>query len=177
MNAQHSDHQAEDIVTPIDRDEDTDNLAMNAEATLLCALMFSVPGDDEPAIAAAHLRAGDFADPRRGELFTVIARLIAAGEGHDPVRVQSHLANNGNAHPRVTELLATIALLETPPVGIQARALDVLNAAYRRDFRAAAQRQAQAADEEPTDQLFDIILEAGTAMRAYTRRLADLAGA
>lgn len=177
MNAQHSDRQAEDVVTAIDHNDDTDNLAMNAEATLLCALMFSVPGDDEPALASAHLRADDFADPRRGELFTVIARLIKAGEGHDPVRVQSHLANNGNANPRVTELLATIALLETPPVGIQARALDVLNAAYRRDFRAAAQRQAQAADEEPTDQLFDIILAAGTQMRTYTRRIADLANA
>lgn len=176
MNA-HNARQAEDIVTPIAHVEDTDNLAMNAEATLLCALMFSVPGDPDPAIAAAHLRADDFSDPRRGELFTVIAQLIKAGEGHDPVRVQSHLANNGNAQPRVTELLATIALLETPPVGIQARALDVLNAAYRRSFRAAAQRQAQAADEEPTDALFDIILEAGTAMRTYTRRIAELTNA
>lgn len=179
MTAQPNATQAEDLVTPIGRDDmpESGDLALNPEAALLCALMHSAPSDELDTVAA-HLGAGDFENPRYGELFTVIAELITAGEGHDPQRIDAHMQDHGLVSGHHGALrraaLRSTMLLGTPALGIQARAVDILKAAYRRAYRAAAQRQMQAAEEAATDQLFDIILDAGTAMRTYTRRIAAL---
>jgi len=155
-------------------------LRLDPEATLLCAMMFSRDAD-ELALVAEHLSAEDFINPRFGELFTALTELIAAGEGHEPTRVLAHLHNVGELAGHKGKLradaLQAISLLDTPALGLQGRALDVLRATYRRAYRAAAQRQLQAADEAATDHLFDIILDAGTQMRTYTRRLDALARA
>lgn len=182
MTAQPNDTQAEDLVTPIDRDDmpEAGDLALNPEAALLCALMYSAPSDELDTVAR-HLTADDFENPRYGELFAILVDLIEAGEGHDPQRIEAHMTDHGLVSGRHgaqrREALRATMLLGIPALGIQARALDILKAAYRRAYRAGAVRQAQAAEEAATDQLFDIILDAGTTMRAYTRRIDDLTNA
>ena len=147
---------------------------LDPEAALLCALLHTA---DTGAVRhiTGHLVQGDFLNPRYGELFQVLADLARAGEPHGPTRVLAALQGAGRLAGHHGKLLAdalrTVALLGTPAVGLHAHATDVLDASHRRTFVAVTHTLTRAAAEAPTDDLFDLMLNEGRAMRREWNRL------
>lgn len=151
---------------------------LDPEAALLCALLHTTD-TIEAAHIAAHLTSDDFLSPRYGDLFAVTADLITAGEPHHAPRVLAALSGAGRLaghHGRLlADSLQTVALLGTPAVGVLTLATDVLDAAYRRRFARTTADLTRAASEAPTDDLFELLLDHGRAMRRETQRRATLA--
>src|SRR5699024_6300226 len=116
----------------------------------------------------------DYLNPRYAELHEAITALIKAEEPHHATRVLAHLRGTGQLaghHGRLlTDSLQTVTLLGTPAVGVRTLAADVLDASYRRRFATAAAALTRASTEAPTDDLFELMLEQGRAMRAETNR-------
>lgn len=152
---------------------------LDPEAALLCALLHTADTAEARHITA-HLEASDFLNPRYGDLYCVIADLIAVGEPHHAPRVLAALTNAGRMAGHQGRLLAdalqVVALLGTPAIGVRTLAVDVLDAAYRRRFARTAAELTRASTEAPTDDLFEILLDQGRAMRRETTRRADLTG-
>lgn len=150
---------------------------LDPEAALLCALLHTTDTTETRHITA-HLTAGDFLNPRYGDVFAVIADLVTADEPHHPTRVLAAMTSAGRIAGHHGQLLVdalqTVTLLGTPAVGLTTLAADVLDAAYRRRFAATAQALTQASAEAPTDALFEILLAQGRAMRTETNRRAAL---
>ena len=149
---------------------------LDPEAALLCALLHTTDTTEARHITA-HLTESDFLNTRYGQLYAVIAELIAADEPHHPTRVLAALTSAGRMaghHGRLlADALQTVTLLGTPAVGLTTLAADVLDAAYRRYFAVTAQALTQASTEAPTDALFDILLDHGRTMRReHNRRTA-----
>lgn len=146
---------------------------LDPEAALLCALLHTTVTAEARHITG-HLEAGDFLNPRYSAIYTVIAELVDANEPHHPTRVLAALTNagriTGHHGQLLVDALQIVTLLGTPAVGLTTLAADVLDAAYRRRFAATAQVLTQASAEAPTDDLFEILLEQGRAMRAETNR-------
>lgn len=152
---------------------------LDPEAALLCALLHTTDTTEARHITG-HLEASDFLNPRYSDLYSVIADLIAAGEPHHAPRVLAALTNAGRMAGHQGRLLAdalqVVALLGTPAIGVRTLAADVLDAAYRRRFARTAAELTRASTEAPTDDLFEILLDQGRAMRRETTRRADLTG-
>ncbi|MCY1655731.1 DNA helicase [Dietzia sp. SL131] len=150
---------------------------LDPEAALLCALLHTTDTTEARHITA-HLEASDFLNPRYGDLYSVIADLIAASEPHHAPRVLAALTNAGRMAGHQGRLLAdalqVVALLGTPAIGVRTLATDVLDAAYRRRFARTAAELTRASTEASTDDLFEILLDQGRAMRRETTRRADL---
>ena len=150
---------------------------LDPEAALLCALLHTTDTTEARHITR-HLTAGDFLTPRYDELYAVIADLVTADEPHHPTRVLAALTSAGRMaghHGRLlADALQTVTLLGTPAVGLTTLAADVLDAAYRRRFAATAKALTRASAEAPTDELFEILLAQGRAMRTETKRRASL---
>ena len=152
---------------------------LDPEAALLCALLHTGDTADARHIAA-HLAEADFLNPSYGALFQVTVDLITAGEPHHAPRVLAALTSAGRMAGHHGKLLAdalqVVALLGTPAVGVRTLAADVLDAAYRRRFARTAADLNRASAEAPTENLFEILLDHGRAMRRETERRASLAG-
>ena len=150
---------------------------LDPEAALLCALLHTTDTTEARHITG-HLEASDFLNPRYGDLYSVIADLIAAGEPHHAPRVLAALTNAGRMAGHQGRLLAdalqVVALLGTPAIGVRTLAADVLDATYRRRFARTAAELTRASTEAPTADLFEILLDQGRAMRRETTRRADL---
>lgn len=148
----------------------------DVEALCLCALLWA----PAPAAAAVTklLSAADFHDPTHGDLFTVLAVQIHAGRPHDPASIAAALTDTGQAAGHHgTQLTRGLALATTAGAAPEAAghyALAVATAAYRRGFHAAATSLTQAAQQLPTDDLFDHLLTVGRARRTATTRLQHL---
>lgn len=151
---------------------------LDPEAALLCAMLHT-SDTAEAAHIAGHLTDADFLTVRYGELFQVVAELVAAGEPHHAPRVLSALRDGGRLaghHGRLlADALQTVTLLGTPTVGLRTLAADVIAAAYRRAFVRAAADLTRASREAPTDDLFELLLDQGRALRTETKRRAALA--
>ncbi|MEV8223085.1 DnaB-like helicase N-terminal domain-containing protein [Dietzia maris] len=152
---------------------------LDPEAALLCALLHTTDTTEARHITR-HLEASDFLNPRYGDLYSVIADLIAAGEPHHAPRVLAALTSAGRMAGHqgrlLTDALQVVALLGTPAIGVRTLAADVLDAAYRRRFARTAAELTRASTEAATDDLFEILLDQGRAMRRETKRRADLTG-
>ena len=150
---------------------------LDPEAALLCALLHTTDTSEARHIAD-HLDAGDFLGPRYGDLFHAVADLIAAGEPHHAPRVLSALSGSGRLaghHGRLlADALQTVTLLGTPAVGLRTLAADVLDAAYRRRFARSAADLTRASREAHTDDLMDLMVDQGRAMRRETNRRESL---
>lgn len=150
---------------------------LDPEAALLCALLHTTD-TTEVCHITAHLTEADFLNPRYGQLYAVITELITADDPHHPTRVLAALASAGRMTGHHGQLLAdalqTVTLLGTPAIGLTTLAADVLDAAYRRRFATTAQVLTQASAEAPTDDLFEILLAQGRAMRTETKRRVSL---
>ncbi|MDV8002870.1 DnaB-like helicase N-terminal domain-containing protein [Rhodococcus sp. IEGM 1408] len=150
---------------------------LDPEAALLCALLHTSDTAETRHITG-HLEAADFLSPRYGDLFQVIADLIAASQPHHAPRVLAALTSAGRMAGHHGQLLAdalqVVTLLGTPAVGLRTLAADVLDAAYRRRFARTAAELTRASAEAPTDALFEILLDHGRAMRRETNRRESL---
>ncbi|WP_081821479.1 DnaB-like helicase N-terminal domain-containing protein [Rhodococcus sp. UNC23MFCrub1.1] len=142
------------------------------ESLTLCALLWST----DPAAAVRVTDAlvpADFATPAYAELFTVIADLVTSGQPHDPASVAAvlHRAGGGQKDAPLRRALADVVTADAPAVSVAHYADIVLSQSYRRSFHITGQRLIQAAEQGPEDELFDYMVELGTAQRAAWRRL------
>ena len=143
------------------------------ESLTLCALMWSV--DTAAAVRVTDaLEPADFAEPAYAELFTVIADLVTSGQPHDPASVAAvlHRAGGGQKDAPLRRALADVVTADTTGSSAAVHYADiVLSQSYRRSFHITGQRLTQAAEQGPEDELFDYMVELGTAQRAAWKRL------
>ncbi|MDF6103088.1 DnaB-like helicase N-terminal domain-containing protein [Gordonia hongkongensis] len=153
----------------------------HAEVLLLSALLWATPAHhDELADIVGLVRAEDFYVQAHGELFTIIAELIADGtrRAHDATTVAHELRRQGRAATLGAERLtrALVAATSAGADGIQARhyAAMVVADAYRRRYRAAGDGITHAADHLPEAELWDYMCAHGIALREHRTRLSAL---
>ncbi|WP_328811713.1 DnaB-like helicase N-terminal domain-containing protein [Rhodococcus sp. NBC_00294] len=143
------------------------------ESLTLCALMWSV--DTAAAVRVADaLMPADFAEPAYAELFSVIADLVTTGQPHDPASVAAvlHRAGGGQKDAPLRRALADVVTADTTGSSAAVHYADiVLSQSYRRSFHITGQRLIQAAEQGPEDELFDYMVQLGTAQRAAWKRL------
>ncbi|MBY6687482.1 DNA helicase [Rhodococcus sp. BP-149] len=143
------------------------------ESLTLCALMWSVDTAAAARVTDALVPA-DFAEPAYAELFTVIADLVTSGRPHDPASVAAvlHRAGGGQKDAPLRRALADVVTADTTGSSAAVHYADiVLSQSYRRSFHITGQRLMQAAEQGPEDELFDYMVELGTAQRAAWKRL------
>ena len=143
------------------------------ESLTLCALLWSTDPAADARVTDALVPA-DFATPAYAELFTVIAELVAGGQPHDPASVAAvlHRAGGGQKDAPLRRALADVVTADTAGSSAAVHYADiVLSQSYRRSFHIAGQRIVQAAEQGPEDELFDYMVELGTAQRAAWKRL------
>ncbi len=148
----------------------------DVEALCLCALLWA----PAPAVATVTelLQAADFYDPTYGDLLTALAVQVHAGRPHDPASIAAALTDTGRAVGRhgtqLTRALARATAAGAAPEAAGHYALAVATAAYRRGFNTAATGLTQAAQQLPTNDLFDHLLTIGRERRTATTRLQQL---
>lgn len=164
----------EDLDTSVEPGYDP---ATDPEAMLLCALMDvrnqSTDGADIERITST-LTAADFEDPAHARMYGHIVDLIAAGQPHDFASVTGALIRSGADGAKDAPLrkrLMGIVTAGAHSVAAVHYADNVLSQSYRRSFHIAGQRLTQAAEEAPEADLFDYMVELGTAQRAAFNRL------
>lgn len=143
------------------------------ESLTLCALMWSTDPAADARVTEA-LVPGDFTEPAYAELFTLIAALVTDGQPHDPASVAAVMHRSGGGGQKDAPLrraLANVVTADAPAVSAVHYADIVLSQAYRRSFHIAGQRLMQAAEQGPEDELFDYMVQLGTAQRAAWKRL------
>ncbi|WP_042575131.1 DnaB-like helicase N-terminal domain-containing protein [Rhodococcus sp. MEB064] len=143
------------------------------ESLTLCALMWST--DTAAAVRVTDaLVPADFAEPAYAELFTVIADLVTTGQPHDPASVAAvlHRAGGGQKNAPLRRALADVVTADTTGSSAAVHYADiVLSQSYRRSFHVTGQRLIQAAEQGPEEELFDYMVQLGTAQRAAWKRL------
>ncbi|WP_415977512.1 DnaB-like helicase N-terminal domain-containing protein [Rhodococcus sp. 077-4] len=151
--------------------------ATDPEAMLLCALMDvrnqSADGTDIERITST-LTTTDFEDPAHARMYGHIVDLIAAGQPHDFASVTGALIRSGADGAKDAPLrkrLMGIVTAGAHSVAAVHYADNVLSQSYRRSFHIAGQRLTQAAEEAPEADLFDYMVELGTAQRSAFNRL------
>ncbi|KQU28404.1 hypothetical protein ASG69_10340 [Rhodococcus sp. Leaf225] len=120
------------------------------------------------------LEPADFAEPAYAELFAVIAELVTSEQPHDPASVAAvlHRGGGGQKDAPLRRALADVVTADITGFSASVHYADiVLSQSYRRSFHIAGQRLMQAAEEGPEDELFDYMVELGTAQRAAWSRL------
>ena len=143
------------------------------ESLTLCALLWSTDPAADARVTDALVPA-DFATPAYAELFTVIASLVADDQPHDPASVAAvlHRAGGGQKDAPLRRALADVVTADTAGSSAAVHYADiVLSQSYRRSFHITGQRLIQAAEQGPEDELFDYMVQLGTAQRAAWKRL------
>lgn len=168
-------------LAPVDGDYDDSaagyDPALDPEALLLCALMWSYRGEltsTEVARITTTLTADDFDDPAHRRLFTVIAQLVADGTPHDGASVTGALIRSGAEGDKDGPLRKRLLGIVTAGAdGLTAThyADLVISQAYRRSFHTAGTAITAAAQELPEEDLFEHMLEYGRRQRAALNRL------
>ena len=164
---------------PIDAgDFDDTDPAEASELLLLSALLWA--SAEQAAAVTELVEDTDFHKTSHATVFAVIADLAAAGPAtpHRAESVHAELLRRGDlGDTRGKQLSMVLANAATAGAsGIQARhyATDVVAAAYRRAYRAAADGIAHAADTLPEADLFEYMARHGRALRAHRDRLTHL---
>lgn len=153
----------------------TSDMLLDAEALLLCGLMWSPVGSADAAQIVEVLTAEDFYNPPYGTIYRIIADRVAMNQPADAASLRSWVVEQGSDSPiqpkQATSLLLGLATLGTVPEQLINYADQVLGASYRRGYFAMTQALAQAAETAPETRLFDIMVEHGKEQRsAWTRR-------
>jgi hypothetical protein len=108
----------------------------------------------------------------------VVAAHVEAGRPHDPASIAAALTDTGQAAGNHGTLLTRALTRSTAagavPEAVGHYALAVATAAYRRGFHATAIALTQAAEQLPTDDLFDHLLTLDRRQRTATTRLQHL---
>ena len=147
---------------------------LDSEALLPCGLLWSTPGEARRVVDL--LQAGDFARPAHATLFELVAVEIGEGRPHDPASIAAALTHQGarDHGGLVARALAGATTAGVAPESTGHHAVTVVTTAYRRSFHTAATALAQAAEQLPTEELFDHLVDVGRAQRTATQRLAHL---
>lgn len=156
-----------------------DTIATDVEALFLCALLWA-PNPLARTVVGV-LTPADFHSVVYGDLFAVVADLVAAGTPHAAPMVLAELQRRGELHghrgDQLTAALTAVTLPGASAEAVTSYADAVLAQAYRRSYRAAAVALAQAAEELPEADLFEHLVQIGTAQRARWRTLTAFRGA
>lgn len=148
-------------------------VAEQIEQFLICCLVWSTA--EQAQDAARWLTADDFWTPSMGQLYQLIIDLAAAGKPHQAPMVMAELERCGQldtaAARNLIRNLTNATLVGAPPEALPGYIDAVLSAAYRRSYRAAAHRLTQIAEQAPEAEMFDQLVEIGTAQRAAWNRL------
>lgn len=160
---------------PVEVESVTSDMLLDAEALLLCGLMWSPAGSADAAKIVGVLTAEDFYNPSYGTIYQVIAERVAMGQSADAASLRSWVIEQGSDSPirpkQATSLLLGLATLGTVPEQLINYADQVLGASYRRGYFAMTQALTQAAETAPESHLFDIMVEHGKEQRsAWSRR-------
>jgi replicative DNA helicase len=156
----------------LDAGDFTEDPRLDSEALCLCGVLWSTP--TAARRVAEVLRASDFTRPAHGALFTLVATQLQQQRPHDPASIAAVITGQGaGAHHGglLTRALADATAAGATPESAGHHAHNVLRAAYRRSFHTAAVALAQAAEQLPTDALFDHLVDVGRAQRTATERL------
>ena len=143
---------------------------LDTEALCLCALVWAPVATAR--VVVEHLRSSDFYRPAYGELYSVIAELVEAGQPHSAPLILAQLHSAGRVDGQLSRALLEITLADARghELGHYARA--VLAAAYRRGYTTAATQLAQIAEEGDEDELFELMCELGRERRHAKDRVA-----
>ena len=152
----------------------TEDPRLDSEALCLCGLMWSTPA--AAARVVDLLQADDFTRPAHAALFEILATELQHGRPADPASVAAVLTHQGARHHGglVARALAAATTAGAAPEATGHHAVNVVTTAYRRSFHTAAAGLAQAAEQLPTDELFDHLVDTGRHQRTATERLQHL---
>jgi replicative DNA helicase len=147
---------------------------LDSEALCLCGLLWSTPGAARRVVDL--LEAGDFDRPAHAALFQLVADEVREGRPHDPASIAAALTHQGAQDPGglMAKALAAATTAGAAPESTGHHAVTVATTAYRRSFHTAATALTQAAEQLPTDELFDHLVDIGRAQRTATQRLQHL---
>ncbi|WP_052067942.1 DnaB-like helicase N-terminal domain-containing protein [Rhodococcoides fascians] len=154
-----------------------DNPATDAEALLLCALMWSYKGQrTSPEIAriTTTLSTRDFVTSSYGTIFGFLAALVRDGAPHDVAGVTNALIQGGagtDGSGTLRMRLMNAATAGADELSATHYADMVLSQAYRRSFRAVGSAISEAAEQLPEEDLFAHMVEHGRRQRAAYERL------
>ena len=154
----------------------TDDPRTDPEALLLCALMWTTDTVEARRIVDV-LTLRDFDRAVYVELFERIRDLITDDRPHGPASVLADMVRGGAGGQQDAPL--RIALTDVTMAGADGTsgatathyADIVLSQSYRRSFHVAGQRLVQSAEQTPEEELFEHMVELGTAQRAFRNRL------
>lgn len=153
----------------------TEDPRLDSEALCLCALLWSTPTAVRRVVDL--LRAGDFIRSTHAALFEMIGDELRAGRPHDPASIAAvltHQGSGGHHTGLLGKALADALAAGATPESAAHHAVNVATAGYRRSFHAAATAMTQAAEQLPTHELFDHLLDIGRTQRTATERLHQL---
>lgn len=151
--------------------------ATDAEALLLCALLWSYKGKHtSPEIAriTTTVTAADFHATAYGTLFGVLAQLVEDGVPHDVAGVSNALIRSGGGSDKDGNLrrrLLSAATINADESSATYYADMVLSQAYRRSFRTVGASISEAAEQLPEEDLLAHMVEHGRRQRAAFNRL------
>ncbi|MCZ4277428.1 DnaB-like helicase N-terminal domain-containing protein [Rhodococcoides yunnanense] len=154
-----------------------DNPATDAEALLLCALMWSYKGQrTSPEIAriTTTLTTRDFLTSSYGTIFGHLADLVRDGAPHDVAGVTNALIQGGagtDGSGNLRMRLMNAATAGADELSATHYADMVLSQAYRRSFRLVGAAITEAAERLPEEDLFAHMVEHGRRQRAAYERL------
>ena len=152
----------------------TEDPRLDSEALLLCGLLWSTATAVRRVVDL--LQATDFARPAHATLFELVGVEIGASRPHDPASIAAVLTHQGarDHGGLVARALSGATTAGAAPESTGHHAVTVVTTAYRRSFHTAATALTQAAEQLPTDELFDHLLDVGRTQRAATQRLPHL---
>ncbi|OZC62795.1 hypothetical protein CH267_00085 [Rhodococcus sp. 06-621-2] len=156
-----------------------DNPATDAEALLLCALMWSYKGQNtSPEIAriTTTLTSRDFVTSSYGTIFGLLAALVRDGAPHDVAGVTNALISSGagtDGSGILRMRLMNAATAGADELSATHYADMVLSQAYRRSFRTVGAAISDAAEHLPEEDLFAHMVEHGRRQRAAYERLSQ----
>ncbi|TSD93810.1 DNA helicase [Skermania sp. ID1734] len=142
---------------------------LDPEAQALSALLWA--SADIACAVTAHLRAADFHRPVYARLFTVVARLVGAGQPHTAPLVLAELERAGRVHGQLSAALLDVTTADARGHDAPHLALAVMRASYRRGYAAAAVALEQIAAEAHTEDLYELMCQLGRDRREAAARL------
>ncbi|MGP6175463.1 DnaB-like helicase N-terminal domain-containing protein [Corynebacterium sp. A21] len=171
----HRDTEVKQDVEQAEIESVTSDMLLDAEALLLCGLMWAPVGSVGAVQIVEVLTADDFYNPPYGTIYRIIADRVVMNQPADAASLRSWVIEQGSDSPiqprQATSLLLSLATLGTAPERLINYADQVLGASYRRGYFAMTQALTQAAETAPENKLFEIMVEHGRAQRsAWSRR-------
>ncbi|TVS26143.1 DnaB-like helicase N-terminal domain-containing protein [Corynebacterium sanguinis] len=155
------------------------DMSIDAEALLLCALLWMNEGTATTRFIVEYLDPKDFYNPAYGRLFAIIAEHLSEGGLVHPATIAGRISQSGTTQPwpgrGYQMFIADIVHLNARPEQAHWYAEQVLATSYRRQFHRMAEVLVHTAEHAPEDALFETLLKHGRSQRAAWKRRTDFA--